>query len=121
LFLIMVSSVGLGMVISALSGSLERAVTYNTLLAVVQVALNGSLFKLPLLVGLPSLLLPARLGLAAIASYADLNRYRFAPAYQDVLWTQSPIRFWMLLIGMVTILLASVGTAVRITERRWHG
>ncbi|MEV4412059.1 ATP-binding cassette domain-containing protein [Catellatospora sp. NPDC049609] len=122
LLLIMFGSMSLGMLISALSDTVERAVTYNTLLAVFQVALSGALFEIPGW-GTPlAVLLPGRVGLAAVACYADLNAYRPAPAYQDALWSQHPIRFWMLCgaMGLIAVF-ALLLTRSRMERRYAHG
>jgi hypothetical protein len=87
---VMLASMGLGLLISAVSPTLERAVTFSTILAVLQVVLNGALFKLPGYLWLPSLALPARLGFAAMASYEDVNRLAAGNTYTDSLWQVHP-------------------------------
>ncbi|MEW2429766.1 ATP-binding cassette domain-containing protein [Micromonospora sp. NPDC047644] len=117
--LTMLASMGIGLLISAGAPTLERAVTWSTLLAVTQVALSGTLFRLDRWYGLPADVLPARLGLAAIASYMDLNRHRRPALYEDWLWNPGAARFWVLnALAVVLFLLAVVGS-VRRLHRRW--
>lgn len=119
---IMVASMGLGLTISAIADSLERAVTWNTMLAVLQVALNGALFKLPDALEWLALLLPARLGLAGAASYADLNESREAVGlYTDPLWNGSVWTFAGLVGASYVIYGIGGSLAIRLTERRWGG
>lgn len=119
ILLVMLASMALGLLISAASSSLERAVTLSTLLAVFQVALSGTLFQLRGLLGVVTGLLPARLGLAAIASYADFNRYRRPALYQDWLWDPGTLRFWLLLVGLCATFAMAVRGAVYLLHRRW--
>ncbi|MBO4210182.1 ATP-binding cassette domain-containing protein, partial [Micromonospora echinofusca] len=118
LFAVMVSSMGLGMLVSALADSLEQAVGYNTLLAVFQVALNGALFEVPLWM---TAVLPARLGLGAVASYADLNTHRPTGVYHDPLWQDAAFWVPLTLIGMGLVTAWSITVAIQLTERRWRG
>jgi ABC transport system ATP-binding/permease protein len=114
--LTMLASMGLGLLISARAPSLERAVTWSTLLAVLQVALSGTLFHLDGFFGVVTGVLPARLGLAAMASYADFNSFRTPPLFRDDLWNPGAGRFWLL----VLLLLAVTGAAVVVSVRRLH-
>ncbi|MGP3962728.1 ABC transporter permease [Nonomuraea sp. 3N208] len=119
IFLVMISSLGLGMLISAIAKTLEQAVTLNTLLAMLQVVLNGSLFDLtyrPL--QLFSLILPARLGFAAMASASNLNQY---DPTDDALWDPSFDQFRWLLVRMAIVLVIAIIAAIFITERHWRG
>ncbi|TDC60069.1 ATP-binding cassette domain-containing protein [Micromonospora sp. KC207] len=117
--LTMLASMGLGMFISACSPTLERAVTWSTLLAVFQVALNGTLFQLKGIFGLATGVLPARLGLAAVASYVDLNRYRRPALFTDPLWAAGAGRFWLLITAIAVVLVIAVVGSVRALHRRW--
>lgn len=119
-FLTMLASMGIGLLISAWSPSLERAVTWSTLLAVLQVALSGSLFKLKWGLQVVTTLLPARAGLAAIASYADLNRYRPPALHEDWLWEHRSVAFWCLLLVLTLTFIATTAAAVARMERRWR-
>ncbi|WFE59406.1 ATP-binding cassette domain-containing protein [Micromonospora sp. WMMD712] len=117
--LTMLASMGLGMLISARSPTLERAVTWSTLLAVLQVALNGTLFELKGFFGLVTGVLPARLGLAAVASYVDFNRYRRPALFTDPFWTAGGGRFWLLTVAITGVFLLAVLGSVRALHRRW--
>jgi hypothetical protein len=121
IFLIMAASMGSGLLISAVAPSAERAVTVSTQLAVLQVTLSGALFHLPWGLTAVSALLPARLGLAAVASYTDLNRHRRpAGLYEDWLWAPGAGRFWALLAGLGLITVVTLTAAVWCVQRRWQ-
>lgn len=75
--------------------ALERAVTLTTIPSVMQVALTGGLFDLPLL--LRWLPVPARLGFVTEASYLGLNRLRAPFGATDPLWEHTASNFWTLL------------------------
>jgi ABC-type multidrug transport system ATPase subunit len=115
---VIIASMSLGLLVSALARTLERAVTYNTLLAVLQVALNGALFKVPLW---GTAILPSRLGLATVAAHADLNRYRTGALYQDPLWDHATVVVPVTLLGMAVISIVAVVLASRCAERSWRG
>ncbi|MEU4160171.1 ATP-binding cassette domain-containing protein [Actinoplanes sp. NPDC026670] len=117
--LTMLASMGLGLLISARAPSLERAVTWSTLLAVLQVALSGTLFQLKGAFGVVSAVFPARLGLGAVASYADFNRFRQAPLYQDGLWEAGAGQFWLLVVLLLGVTGAALAGAVVRLHRRF--
>jgi len=123
LFLTLVStmagSMAVGMVVSAVSASLERAVTLNTLLAVLQVALNGSLLHVTGWLHLADVL-PARLGFAALAAYLDLNRVRPPGAHHDALWNHNTARAVLPLVAIGALLVALTLVAMVIVEVRWR-
>jgi hypothetical protein len=108
------------LVISSLSGSLERAVTWSTALAVLQVALNGSLFELTGPWRLAASVLPSRQGFAAMASYADMNTFRPPGAYHDALWTAGAAHFWGPLIFCGLILVVSTAGATAVMTKAWR-
>jgi hypothetical protein len=115
---VMLGSMGLGLLISTVSPTLERAVTLNTILSVLQVALTGALFDLP--AALQWLPLPARLGYAAEASYLDLNRLRAASSgTTDPLWEHTASNFWTLLGMTVLIFVISLAAASLALRWRW--
>jgi hypothetical protein len=115
---VMIGSMGLGILISAVSPTLERAVTLNTILSVMQVALTGALFDLPpLLRWLP---LPARLGFAAEASYLDLNRLRAPAGTNDPMWEHTASNYWTLLAMTALISVMSLAAASLTLRRRWR-
>jgi hypothetical protein len=115
----MLSSMGLGLLISAFSPSLERAVTFSTLLAVLQVALSGTLFHLGGRPGLVTAILPARLGLAAAASYADLNHFRRPALYTDWLWNPGGSHFWAPILVLAAVFAVATAGSVLFLHRRW--
>lgn len=120
LFSIVLGSIGLGLIISSASPSWERAVTWNTLLAVGQVALSGGLFRLPLVLHVLSPVVPSRLGLGALASYGDLNADRTVIGlYTDPLWRPDVIVYWLLLITNLVLFVVATSVAVWCTERSW--
>ena len=117
--LIMLASMGLGLFISTVASSLEMAVAWSTLLAVLQVSLSGTLFHLKGVFGVLTAVLPARLGLAAVASYADFNRYRRPALYTDWLWNPGATHFWLLILGLLVVEFLAVAAAVGMLHRRW--
>ncbi len=118
-FLVMSASMCFGLLVSAVSPTLERAVAVNTVLAILQVVLNGSLFKLPVVLAQAALVLPARLGYAAVANYTDLNTARRG-AYTDPLWDHSVLWFWVLQGALVLSGVVATRLAVVLLERNWR-
>jgi ABC-type multidrug transport system ATPase subunit len=117
--LTMLASMGLGLLVSAGAPSLERAVTWSTLLAVLQVALSGTLFRLEGAFGLLTAVLPARLGLAAVASYADFNSFRAPPLFRDGLWDAGVGRWSSLVLMLLVVTAAAVTGSVFRLHRRF--
>lgn len=118
---IMLSSMGLGLLISSIAPNLEAAVRAGTMLAIFQACLNGALFQLPNYLAISSRVLPARLGLAATAAYTGLSTERRKQgAYVDPMWDHTQIHYWLPLLGMVVIfLIALVGSSL-VCEWRWR-
>jgi ABC transport system ATP-binding/permease protein len=112
LFLVMLASMALGLWISALARSVAQAVTFNTLLAVLQVALNGALFPLESIFRYATMVFPARLGLSSMAGYAGLNG-------GDPLWSHHAAWFWSHLTVLAVITVAACGLATIHAERRF--
>jgi ABC-type multidrug transport system ATPase subunit len=119
LFSVMIASAGLGLMVSSVSGTLERAVTFSTALAVVQVALNGSLFELTGPWRWVASVLPSRQGFNAMASYADMNRYR-GPGVRDALWESGVSHLWQPLFACLLIFVVAMAAAVVVTTRAWR-
>jgi hypothetical protein len=69
--------------------------------------------------GVLTAVLPARLGLAAVASYADFNRYRRPALYTDWLWNPGATHFWLLILGLLVVEFLAVAAAVGMLHRRW--
>jgi ABC transport system ATP-binding/permease protein len=105
---------GIATVGAAYAGSPERALTYQVSLSALQVTLSGALFDLGWVLGLPSLVLPERLGVAALANYADIDRHR------DPVWYHNGVLFWLTLAGALVLFCAATGVAVSAMERRWR-
>ncbi len=118
--LVLLSSAALGLLVSVAVGRIEQAVTANTVVAVAQVVLSGSLFELPGWLAPVTWMLPARLGFAAAAGYGDLNAQRRGRTYTDALWSHDPAHFWSLLGGLAMITVVALLAAAWILGRRWH-
>lgn len=101
LFLVMLASAAAGLLLSAVSEHLQRAVTLITALAILQVALNNVLFNLPHALLWPTLVVPTRLGVAAQAAYLGLQH-----TPHDPLWNHT-FTAWLLnvvaLIGLMAL------------------
>jgi ABC transport system ATP-binding/permease protein len=81
---------------------------------------SGALFQMWWGLGILAALLPARLGVAAIASYVDLNRQRRAAhLYEDWMWAPGAVRYWLLVAGLGLIFLLSLAAAVACLQQRW--
>jgi ABC-type multidrug transport system ATPase subunit len=113
------ASMAMGLLLSALATSLERAMTYGAIAAVAQVVLTGTAFNLPRMLAPVTAVLPARWGVGAGASWIDLNQLRpTSPA--DALWTPDAIHFWVALVALAALtVLYSVAASV-VLERRWE-
>jgi uncharacterized phage infection (PIP) family protein YhgE len=109
LCLVMLSSMALGMLISALVHTIERAVTFYTMLAVLQVALSGALFKIPVSINFLTWILPVRLGFAAVDGCDDLDRHH------------GLLQFLLPFSAMAVLGIVATAASIHITERRWHG
>lgn len=120
LFLLMIASMAIGILISATVRTVPQAVTVNTVVAIAQVVLNGSLFQMPVWLAALTTVLPARLGLAAAASYANLNAQRRGSLYTDALWQPGGWRFWALLGGLVVVTSVALGLATLLLQARWR-
>ena len=102
-----VAAMCLGLLISAHAKTLERAIMLATVSVVVQVGLNGIAFALadkPIVAAL-AYPLPARWGLAAVASSMDL-RHVAPRVTDDALWTHTTSQ-WLFNIGLCAVLSAS--------------
>jgi ABC-type multidrug transport system ATPase subunit len=120
IFGVLLASTAIGILISSLVSSIPHAVTTNTVVAIAQVVLTGSLFQLPTWLSPITLALPARLGFAAAASYGDLNTQRQGKTYTDPLWNHTPQHFWLPLAGLLLITIAATSLATLTLDRRWR-
>jgi hypothetical protein len=109
-----ISSMALGLVVSAWVRSSEQTLIVLVLLLMAQVMLSGGV--LALVAGLKQLsyLAPARWGFAAVASTVNLNAISPPGSITDPLWAHKPSA-WLLAIGMQVVLVA-VFTLVALTR-----
>ena len=99
--LLAVASMCLGLFVSALVSTSEKAMPFLVLFTMVQVVLSGYVVPLANNVGLKqlSVIAPSRWGLAAAASTVDLNHISLAPPF-DPLWTQTSAN-WLRDMGIM--------------------
>jgi ABC-type multidrug transport system ATPase subunit len=106
---LVLASMCLGLLVSALVSTSERAMPFLVLLTMIQVILSGGVVSL---VGKPGLeqlayLAPSRWGFGAVASTVNLNAIGVvAPGSTDPLWAQTPenwLRDMGMLIGLAVI------------------
>ena len=105
--LLAVASMCLGLFVSALVSTSEKAMPFLVLFTMVQVVLSGYVVPLANNVGLKqlSVIAPSRWGLAAAASTVDLNHISLAPPF-DPLWTQTSanwLRDMGIMVGLAAI------------------
>ena len=123
-----IASMCLGLFISALVSTPEKAMPFLVLLTLAQVILSGGVIWLPGKVGLEQLawLAPARWGFGAVASTSNLNVINpVAPGATDPLWTHTPanwLRDMGFLIGLAIVytLLAWIRLRRPNPGRRWR-
>jgi len=99
--LLAVASMCLGLFVSALVSTSEKAMPFLVLFTMVQVVLSGYVVPLANNVGLKqlSVIAPSRWGLAAAASTVDLNNISQAPPF-DPLWKQTSAN-WLRDMGIM--------------------
>jgi ABC-type multidrug transport system ATPase subunit len=100
-----ISSMALGLVVSAWVSSSEQTLTVLVLLLMVQVMLSGGVLALPAGLRQLSYLAPARWGFASAASTVNLNVISPPGGPTDSLWAHRP-SVWLLTIGMQVVLVA---------------
>ena len=105
--LLAVASMCLGLFVSALVSTSEKAMPFLVLFTMVQVVLSGYVVPLANNVGLKqlSVISPSRWGLAAAASTVDLNTISQAPPF-DPLWKQTSanwLRDMGIMVGLAAI------------------
>jgi ABC-type multidrug transport system ATPase subunit len=110
-YLVMTASAAVGLTLSALSSDLHRAVTLVTVLAIVQVALNGVMFDLPKYLTWPSVLIPARIGVAAQAAYLGIPN-------GGLFWAHESARFWADIAILILLAVVYTVTAGLLLDRR---
>jgi ABC-type multidrug transport system ATPase subunit len=99
--LLAVASMCLGLFVSAIVSTSEKAMPFLVLFTMVQVVLSGYVVPLADNVGLKqlSVISPSRWGLAAAASTVDLNHISLAPPF-DPLWDQTSAN-WLRDMGIM--------------------
>jgi ABC-type multidrug transport system ATPase subunit len=100
-----VSSMALGLVVSAWVRSSEQTLVVLILLLMAQVMLSGGVLALGAGLKQLSYLAPARWGLASAASTVNLNAISPPGSTTDPLWAHKPSA-WLLTIGMQVVLTA---------------
>jgi hypothetical protein len=102
------SSMCLGLMVSALVNTSEKAVPFLVMLVVGQIVLSGGVVPLAGIAGLSqvSWIAPARWGLGAAASTANVNAMTPVTAAADPIWSHTPST-WLRDIG-ITVALAVV-------------
>ncbi|MDH2430332.1 ATP-binding cassette domain-containing protein [Sphaerisporangium sp. TRM90804] len=115
-----VAAMSLGLVISTLVRSLEQAVPIVTIVTITQIAFNGASSDLSQnnLVGLPSLLLPDRWGLAAAAAATDLRGVNGPRMNQDALWRHTQAQWFQDLVWLGVLSLVFFVLATYLLHRR---
>jgi ABC transport system ATP-binding/permease protein len=102
--LLAVASMCLGLFVSAMVSTSEKAMPFLVLFTMVQVVLSGYVVPLANNVGLKQLAVisPSRWGLAATASTVNLNEISLAPPF-DPLWKQTSAN-WLRDMGIMVLL-----------------
>jgi ABC transport system ATP-binding/permease protein len=103
---IAVASMCLGLLVSSLVSTSEKAMPFLVLLTMVQVILSGGVLSLSGKAGLTELswLAPARWGFGAVASTANLNLINPAAGnFTDPLWDHTA-KTWLIDMGMMIVL-----------------
>ena len=103
---IAVASMCLGLLVSSLVSTSEKAMPFLVLLTMVQVILSGGVLSLSGKAGLTQLswLAPARWGFGAVASTANLNLINPAAGnFTDPLWDHTA-KTWLIDMGMMVVL-----------------
>src|SRR5690242_11499725 len=100
--LLAVASMCLGLFVSAMVSTSEKAMPFLVLFTMVQVVLSGYVVPLAHNVGLKQLAMisPSRWGLAATASTVNLNRITAPVTVTDPLWTQTSAN-WLRDMGIM--------------------
>ena len=99
------ASMALGLMVSSMVSTSEKAMPLLVLLAIAQVILSGGILPLNGKVGLDQLswLAPARWGFAATASTTSLSQISGLPGKPDPLWQHKPVT-WLIDMGMQIVL-----------------
>jgi hypothetical protein len=99
------ASMALGLLVSSMVSTSEKAMPLLVLLAIAQVILSGGILPLNGKIGLNQLswLAPARWGFAATASTTSLSEISGLPGKPDPLWQHKPAT-WLIDMGMQIVL-----------------
>jgi ABC transport system ATP-binding/permease protein len=115
-----IASMCLGLAVSAMVSTSEKAMPFLVLFTMAQVILAGGIFSLVGKAGLEQLawISPSRWGFAAVASTVDLDKINFGgSANNDPLWTQSSTD-WLRDMGLMIVLAAVFALFAWIQLRR---
>lgn len=117
-----VASMGLGLFISTLAPTLERAVTLAAGVTIMQVVFNGTVFQIPGAFKFVSVALPARLGLASGAAWVGAGnaRAKVPGGYVDPLWTQTANHVLIPILALLFLAVAYVSLAALGLRLRWR-
>lgn len=115
-----VASMSLGLLISTVARTLEQAMPLVTIVTITQIAFNGASSDLSQSnsIGLFSLLLPDRWGLAAAAAASDLRGINRPGMTQDRLWTHEFSQWMFDLAALGVLSLVFFGLATYRLHRR---
>jgi ABC transport system ATP-binding/permease protein len=94
-----VTSMALGLLVSAVAGSQDLALLVGILLAIGQVMLTGAVLPLAGVLKVVGTVIPARWAFAAVASTVNLNAIQPRAAITDPSWAHTPSA-WLLAIGV---------------------
>jgi ABC transport system ATP-binding/permease protein len=100
-----VTSMALGLLISAWAGSQDLALLTGILLAIGQVMLTGAVLPLASWLNVVGAVIPARWGFAAVASTVNLNAIQPPGGTHDPLWARTPSG-WLLAVGVQLLMTA---------------
>jgi ABC transport system ATP-binding/permease protein len=117
---IAVASMCLGLLVSSMVSTSEKAMPFLVLLTMVQVILSGGVLSLSGKAGLTQLawLAPARWGFGAVASTANLNLINPAAGnFTDPLWNHTA-KTWLIDMGMMVVLGVAFSLLAWIRMRR---
>jgi ABC-type multidrug transport system ATPase subunit len=100
-----VTSMALGLLVSAFAGSQDLALLVGILLAIGQVMLTGAVLPLGSRLKVVGIVIPARWGFAAVAATANLNAIQPRGDIMDPFWAHTPPA-WLRAIGVQLVMTA---------------
>ena len=104
-------SMFVGLMVSALVTKGEQTMPALVVIVMLQVVLSGAVFPLTGVGGWFAAIAPARWGLAALASTADLNAIMPPGGHRDALWAHTPVQWFtnmgcLIGIGLICLIVA---------------